>query len=214
MVYPVDQLPDEEGNPPDSSAEPETRIVPRELRAILKGFVGFVYYRASVLRTPLDPYNCMELTSDEFGLYRCSPHFGIYNNSPNGQPVIPSPVQDRSSSRRTPAQEFDRSIKIDPTYYPTLSKDSGFDHFNRALIAVVRSHGMLNVLNPSYKPQSPDEHELYEKQLAFIYNVFTTKLLTTKGKELVRKHQTTFDACSIYSELCEYYRESDKTDGD
>ena len=213
LVYPLDILPNEAGEI-DGDAEPETRPVPFELKAILKGFIGFVYCRQAVLRTPLNLHNCMELTVDEFEDYRCSAHFNIYNNSPNGQPVIPSPVQDKTSYGRTPAQEFDRSIKIDPISYPTLSKDSGFDQYNRALIAIARSHGMLHVLDPSHEPGTPEQIELYEKQLAFLYNVFTTKLLTTKGKELVRKYQTTFDACSIYSELCEYYRESDKADGD
>ena len=212
MQYPVEQAADEHGNAmPD-----EYRPVPRELKAIVKGFLGFVYYRQAILRQPLDLYNCMELTADEFHTYRCSAHFGIYNNSPDGQPVIPSPIQDTTTSSysRTPAQEFVRSIKIDPTYYPTLSKDSGFDQFDRSLTAMARSHGMLNVLDPTYIPTTPNDIELFEKHQAFMYNVFTTKLNTTKGKELVRKYQTDFDAQSIWEDLLEYYRDSEKADGD
>ena len=89
LVYPLEILPNEAGEI-DEDAVPETRPVPRELRAILKGFIGFVYYRQAVLRTPLDLHNCMELSADEFGKYRCSAHFGIYNNSPDRTTTVPS----------------------------------------------------------------------------------------------------------------------------
>ena len=115
---------------------------------------------------------------------------------------------------RTPAQEFHRSIKIDPTYYPVLKEDKGFDQFDRRLVAMARSQGVLNVLNPSYCPVTPDEIELFDRHLAFMYNVFASNLLTTKGKELVRVYQNTYDAQSVYDELREYHRDSEKADGD
>src|SRR6056300_1578149 len=210
MVYPVSQLPDENGDSQPDALRP----LPFEMKAILKGFVCYITYRERVLHNPLTVRNCMdELSYDAFQDYRCSGNFMIFNNSPTGTPIIPSPIQGQPSTR-TPAQEFNRSVKIDPSSYPTLKDDKGFDQFNRKLIAIARSHGTLHVLDPNYHPQSPDEIELFDRHLAFIYNVFTTHILTSKGKELVRKYQSTYDAQSVYDELREYHRESEKADGD
>ena len=79
---------------------------------------------------------------------------------------------------------------------------------------VANSHGLLNVLNPMYKPTTPSEIALFDHHLAFMFYVFSKNLKTTKGKELVRTYQSTYDAQSIFDELCEYHRESEKADGD
>ena len=208
LVYPDPQPHDVEGNAVDDII----RDVPRPLKAVLKGFLGYIVYREDVRQEPLTIHNCMTtLTYDDFYEYRCSKHFQIFNNSSSGQPIIPSPVQ---TPKRTPAEEFIRSIKLDPTYYPVLKVDKGFDVFNRALVATARSHGILYVLDPTYEPQTPEEIELFECHQAFLYKVFASNLLTTKGKELVRTYEEQYDAQSIYEALKEYHRISEKASGD
>ena len=135
MTYPVASLPDGEGN----SQPDELRPLPFNMKAILRGFVGFIPYRAKTLQRPITVYNCMdELDSFEFHTFRTSPDFAYFNNSTNGQPIVPSPVQS-AKSPRTPAEEFSRSFKLDPSYFPTLSEDKGYDQFERELTAIVQA---------------------------------------------------------------------------
>ena len=159
MTYPVDSLPDENGDPqPD-----ELRPLPFNMKAILRGFVGFIPYRAKKLLRPITVYNCMEeLDCLEFNTFRTSPDFAYFNNSTNGEPIVPSPV--RGTQTRTPAEEFNKSFKLHPTYFPTLSEDKGYDQFERELTAIANSHGLLNVLDPTYKPVTPHQIELFDHQ--------------------------------------------------
>lgn len=212
LIYPVSQ-PSDPLTGPVADVE---RDVPEPLKGVVKGFLGYVVYRQTELYDPLTIHNCISsLDHDDFQNYRCTASFQIFNNSPTGQPVIPSPIQAPKPNRpRTPAEEFARGIKLDPTYYPILKQDKGFDQFDRAFVATVRSHNMLPVLDPNYEPQTPEEIELFECYQAFLYRVFTVNLLTTKGKELVRKYQDSYDAQSIYDDLVTYHRASEKAAGD
>ena len=45
-------------------------------------------------------------------------------------------------------------------------------------------------------------------QKSFLYAVFATRLLTPKGKALVRKYETSYDARRIWVELVTYYQSS------
>ena len=207
-----------DSQPPDQNGDPVANVerdVPDTLKAVVKGFIGYVVYRQTELHDPLTIDNCISsLDHDSFQNYRCSANFQIFNNSPTGQPVIPLPVQAPKLKARTPAEDFIRGIKLDPTYYPILKQDKGFDQFNRSLVATARSHGMLSVLDPAYEPQTAEEFDLFECHQAFLYRVFTMNLLTTKGKELVRKYQVTYDAQSVYDDLVTYHRASEKAAGD
>ena len=87
-----------------------------------------------------------ELDSLEFHIFRTSPDFAYFNNSTNGQPIMPLPVQGNRSPR-TPAEEFNKSFKLDPSSFPTFSEDKGYDQFERELTAIANSHGLLNILS-------------------------------------------------------------------
>src|SRR6056300_1198686 len=67
----------------------------------------------------------------------------------------------------------------------------------------------MNVLNKNYVPVfgSP-EFELHDRHLGFLYNIFVTNLQTDKGKELVRKYQSSYNAQRIYSKLANHCKES------
>ena len=176
--------------------------LPRQYRGSIRAVLGYVYFREKVQREPVTPDNCMDIDKDAFENYRCSGNFLVFNNSSIPQPLV------QSSNRYTPADTFQRSIKIDPTAYKPLESDKDWDSFNRHTTAVARIHKTDAVLDPTYVPHTPDEIDLFERKQSFMYYVWVDNLLTNTGKELVRKYQSTYDAQSIYLELTEHCTKS------
>jgi hypothetical protein len=151
LVYPRDQTPDDEGDFQDA----ELALVPLSVRSLIRVIQGYVYYRKHVLNDPVTPTNCMDIDYDSVLDYRASGDFLIFNNRTLPQPLIQKP------SRRTPADEFNRGVKRDPSAFPTLSNDKQWDNYNRSLVAICRTYGMQNVLNPQYSPKTVDEKDLF-----------------------------------------------------
>lgn len=64
----------------------------------------------------------MAIDLDDYLKYRCSGSFTVYQNRTIPQPLVSKP------SRRSPGEEFDKGIKLDPPSYPTLSNDKQLDN--------------------------------------------------------------------------------------
>ncbi|CAJ1951055.1 unnamed protein product [Cylindrotheca closterium] len=195
LVYPSSQTPNDEGNFQDD----QLALVPLSICSLIKVIQGYVYYRKHVHNDPVNPDNCMDIDYGSVLGYRASGEFLTFGNRTIPQPIIQKP------SRRTPADEFDRSIRREPSSSPTFSNDKQWENYNRNLAAICCTYGLQNVLNHKYRPQTVDEKDLFDRQQAFMYQVFTTTLLTNKGKQFVHEHQATFDAQKIYNQLAKAY---------
>lgn len=115
----------------------------------------------------------------------------------------PSPPSSKSkSTSRTPAQDFSKSIKIDPDTYPTLSDDKNWDDFNHLLHSTTRLHGVETVLDPKYKPLGPYARNLFQKHQDFLFAVFSKTLQTDTGQQLVSSYPS--DAQKIYFGLLQH----------
>ncbi|CAJ1970047.1 unnamed protein product [Cylindrotheca closterium] len=181
----IDSLVHPRSQTPDDEGDfqdDQLALVPLSIRSLIKVIQGYVYYRKHVHNDPVNPDICMDID---------------YGSKP---------------SRRTPADAFDRSIRRDLSSFPTFSNDKQWENYNRNLVAICRTYGLQNVLNHKYRPQTVDEKDLFDRQQAFMYQVFTTALLTNKGKQFVREHQATFDAQKIYNQLAKAYTKSVKAD--
>ena len=77
-------------------------------------------------------------------------------------------------------------------------------------MAQARAQDLDDVLNISYVPTTKEEILLFNEKKKFMYAVFEKTLLTDKGKALVRAHQSTYDAQTIYKELLDYASTSTK----
>ena len=172
-------------------------------KALIRCLQGFLYYREHVLERPLR--FCTDITPEDFGSYRSSSNVQIYDSKSIPEPVIKRPT-------RTPAENFERNLKIAVTDYPVLKDDRYWDEFNRQLLSTARLHGTNNVLDPAFKPVGSDAKALFDKHKAFLYQVFVTNLKTDTGKLLVRQHQSSYDAQAIYSGLLKHATTSVKAD--
>jgi hypothetical protein len=110
-----------------------------------------------------------------------------------------------TSSREV--ESFQRSIKRSPNDYNKFKDDSRWKQFHRHLKAMANSHGLINILTPTYVPLTNDEIELFEAQQKFMYSVFEQCLLTPKSKRIVQIHEPTGNAQKMYAGLVEVYEE-------
>ncbi|CAJ1955415.1 unnamed protein product [Cylindrotheca closterium] len=170
----------------------------RPHRGTLRALLGFAYLCQNVHCDPITPINCMNIDVQAFLNYQCCGDFIVFNNSPLPQPLVSKP------DRRTPADSFQKSLKLDPEAYPTLNTDEEWDSFHRTFSSTARVHNTLNVLDHCYVPKSVDERDLVQKQQVFMYTIFLHKLQTNTGKFLVQKYQETFNAQQIWAELSDH----------
>jgi hypothetical protein len=119
--------------------------------------------------------------------------------------VLPSAS---SASQVTEAVLFQRSIKRSPSDYNKLKDDSRWKQWQRHLKATANSHGLSNILNPDFKPTTPDEIALFLVQQTFMYSVFEQCLHTNKSRHVVQTHQSTGNAQQVYSGLLHAYEEN------
>ena len=95
---------------------------------------------------------------------RDTPH-----SSPQVMPAPPVVV-------KNPAVEFSKGTKRNLSDYPILKEDKGWYTFNRTLHAVAASHGVSEVLDPTYTSQTAADEELFKAKNVFIYNVLIQAL--------------------------------------
>jgi len=113
-------------------------------------------------------------------------------------PAVPQP------NYRTPnlQDQFMKGIKRDPSLFPTL-KDEKFHDENQ-----MHAQGLHQVINSNYNPTTPDEQAVLDLMQTFTYAVLESKVLTTKGKEIVRRFKLTRDARGTYAALIKHHRSS------
>ena len=78
-------------------------------------------------------------------------------------------------------------------------------------MVTTRSHCCEEIFNPTYKPKTPEEKDLFLEKQKFIYSVFDDCLLTDMGKSLVRSYKSSFDAQKIYELLQMYTKNSNQS---
>ena len=129
---------------------------------------------------------------------------------PAGIPATPAASTPHSrmshSSATSSAQLFQQSIKKSVSDYTTKLKDDKYwFNYNQALRAQAKTHGLSNVLDPNYVPETIDDQELFEAQNSFMFNVFQNTLHTMKSKKQIRLHAEKSDGQAVYRGLLKDY---------
>ena len=125
------------------------------------------------------------------------------NTTPSSAPIR-SPMNLELAS-------FKKSIKREASAYSVLKDEHFFDKFQRDLLITAKSHDVSEILDPSYSPgPSPEERELFEAKLVFMYKVFNETLQTDMGRTMDRKYLRTTDAQAVWKEYSDYMTTSSK----
>ena len=88
---------------------------------------------------------------------------------------------------KDPVSEITKGIRKDINAYSEFRLDHMFETWYHSSRAVASSHQMLPVFDPNYSPGPGDAKDAFEVMQVFIYSAFTRKVLTSKGKSVIRK---------------------------
>ena len=127
-------------------------------------------------------------------------------------PPAPKPqgnaAQRAVSSGLTDDIIFKKSIRRDASAFPVLKDIRYFLVWHRHFIGQIHAQDLSNVIDPTYVPKTSVEVNLFRLQNDFLYTVFQSTLLTDDTKRIVREHEASRDAQSIYKDISEFIRES------
>ena len=105
----------------------------------------------------------------------------------------------------TELTSFKNGIKRAASSYSTLKDERYFDKFRGDLFITTKSHDVSEILDPTFTSgPSPEEKELFDAKLFFMYKVFNETLLTDMGRTNVRKYLKATDVQSVRKEYSEY----------
>ncbi len=169
----------------------------------LRVWKAFIHYEQSVNKqTYRYQTELFRIGEFSFNTFRREVFPVKYNNGP----IPPGPDANWAKSlKSTKADTFKKGIKRDITAFPTLKQDTPFDHWKRRMIAQAKAQDCGDVLSEDYVPLNSEDIEEFQLKQIFMYSVFTTHLLSDKGKELVRLHEDKSDAQRIFIELTEHH---------
>jgi hypothetical protein len=105
--------------------------------------------------------------------------------------AVPTPAATTSSSVPStmvpitlfPVDMFKRGIKRDPSVFPTLKDELLNDQWHRTFANQARAQDVSDVLDPSYKPSTPAENDLFKEKPKYLYAVLVSKVEMAKGKQ-------------------------------
>ncbi|KAG7338517.1 reverse transcriptase RNA-dependent DNA polymerase [Nitzschia inconspicua] len=103
---------------------------------------------------------------------------------------------------------FKKGIKRDHSLFPTLKAEELNDDWHRKFEIQAHAQGVAHVVDSEYSPSTPEEKEVFELIQTFMYAVLESKVQTSSGKLIVRKHQAKKDAQAAYAALMEHHRQS------
>lgn len=168
-------------------------------RSLLKAFKGYVWWYQLEHDGGLPTFMLIERS--EFDAFRISTHWNPDILFSRSLPVSSPTSSTNRLATRSPAEDFRRGVKRDPSHYLPLREDKQWDSWRRSTISTARAHGCEDVFNPNYKPRTSDDMALFVEKQKFVYSVFESVLKTDMGKYIVRQHEDDFNAQEVFRKL-------------
>ena len=176
-------------------------------KGLLIAFIDYICYRNRIGEPIGDAWH--GVTAEEFDTFRVDPEYVGRNRTPAFalNHNLPTTGNDR---KMTPVEMFKRNIKRDPSLFPKLTDEAYHDSWHRSVMVQARAQDIEEVFLPDYVPDSDEKVALFTEKQKFAFAVLEAKVLTEEGKLIVRKHETTYDAQTVYKLLLEHHRRSTK----
>jgi hypothetical protein len=188
-----------------------TKKVPVHQCKLVKILRDFIDYR-SLTGNPVGT-NFLSLNEEEFSEFQISPNYdpnatGNARFASIGTSSTGPSATVLSMNSHSAVEAIRKSIKKDQSAFPTLKDERFHDSWHREFVNQCRAQGVSEVIDKSYTPSTPDQVAVFQVKQEFVYAVLASKVLTTKGKEIVRKHFDKADAQKAYEELEKHHTSS------
>ena len=161
---------------------------------LLKCFLQFVVHKNKEGELLADGWDTISQT--DFDEFRINPLF-IDKNA--GIPITTSTTAKPTTTTGlsfTPADIFRRGIKRDPTLFPTLKDEKFNNSWHRSFVNQARAQDVSEVLDADYAPTTDSETDLFNEKQKYVYALLESKVLTDRGKAIVREYEETFKCTS------------------
>ena len=182
-------------------------------KMLLRCFLAYQHY----LESETGDFDYKVITQANFDTFRISPAYRAIVHQPD--PTPPSPVSAPPSTTLSsshpsviysPVAMFRRAIKKDPSLFPTLKDDKYHDVWHRSFNTQAVAQDVSEVLDETYVPATADDIALFSEKKKYIYAVLESKVLTDRGKAIIREHEHDFDAQQVYKKIKDYHLKSTK----
>ena len=94
--------------------------------------------------------------------------------------------------------------------FPILKDEKFNDTWHRSFTNQARTQDVLEVLDHTYTPATPEDIDLFDQKKHYLYTVLENTVLTDRGKAIVRQHEATYDAQKVYKALLDHHLTSTK----
>jgi hypothetical protein len=167
-------------------------------KALLSTLLEYVIHKDSI--ADLIGNDWTNITKEEFDQFRISPSYIVMRrNRKSGVPFLPSVAKSPSVPKALPssAELFKKGIRRDQILFPTLKDEKFHDSWHRSFENQAHAQKVAEVWDTTYKLTSPVEMEVFKMIQIFVYAILENKVLTSKGKEIVRKYEETRDTQTV-----------------
>jgi hypothetical protein len=146
------------------------------------------------------------VTADQFNEYHLSADYANVSSLSGSSPVPSGTVMPSPSASRTRDAVFDfkKGIKRDLGSFLVYKDEKQWDTWQCFTLAQAHAQDVHEILNASYLPTSSEDKQLFVMTQEFMYAVFERTLQTDMGEALVCRHESNFDAQTLYKSLLEY----------
>jgi hypothetical protein len=185
-------------------------------KMLLRCFLAYHRY----LESESGDFDYKLITQSNFDNFRISPAYRaiVHQPDPTPPPSVSSPPTTAPTTTLTsshlslysPVAMFRRSIKKDPSLFPTLKDDKYHDVWHRSFNTQAVAQDVSEVLDETYIPETADDKALFSEKKKYIYAVLESKVLTDRGKAIIREHEHDFDAQQVYKKIKSYHLKSTK----
>ena len=154
-----------------------------------------------------------QITQDDFDSFRIDPKYYAPSTShPLSSPPAASGTRSSTSTSHllNPVELFRRGIKRDATLFPTLKDDKYHDIWHQSFKTQATAQAVSEVLDENYVPTGADDIALFQEKQKYVYAVLETKVMTDRGKAIIRDHEHDFDAQKAYQKIKAYHLQSTK----
>jgi hypothetical protein len=178
-------------------------------KMLLKIFLKFISMRHNDGSPIGDDWT--QITQDEFDSFRIDPKYHALSPSQTLS-SLPAGSGTRSSTSHllNPVELFRRGIKRDATLFPTLKDDKYHDIWHRSFNTQATAQAVSEVLDKNYVPTTVDDIALFQEKQKYVYAVLESKVMTDRGKAIIRDHEHDFDAQKAYQKIKDYHLQSTK----
>ena len=129
-------------------------------------------------------------------------------SSPTTASALPQLTAPVAAARTPTVNDLKKYIKRNQTLFPTLKDEKCQDSWHRSFVNQCRAQDLEEIINPNCVPQSVEEQEIFKWKQKWVYAVLESKVLTSKGKEIVRRHDKDANAQLAHKELLVHHTSS------